>query len=69
MGAEYRVKNLGLEWSGSAHWRNWIARKTSNLKVPSSSLGWVKCGGLAQLVERTLSMREVLGSKPKFSKI
>ena len=40
-------KNLGVGFV--AHWLNWIGRWPSKPKVPSSSLGWVTCGGLAQL--------------------
>ena len=54
----------------------WIARKTSNLKVAGSNparvaLFWLtvlsRTGGLAQSVECALCKREAPGSKPGFS--
>ena len=49
----------------------WIARKTSNLKVAGSSPARVallhKCGGLAQSVECVVRNDEAPGSKPGFS--
>ena len=51
----------------------WIARKTSNLKVAGSSPARVACfgimrrGGLAQSVECVVCNDEAPGSKPGFS--